>query len=74
MVAAVEAVGLVERSRSCSDGRRSTVRITGAGLQLLETSRRWQQKMFDELTGGWSDRDRRRFAGYLARLAAEVGA
>jgi DNA-binding MarR family transcriptional regulator len=74
MVAAVEAAGLVERSRSCSDGRRSAVRITGTGLQLLETSRRWQQTVFDELTGGWSDRDRRQFAGYLARLAAEVGA
>jgi len=28
--------------------------------------------VFDELTGSWSDR--RQFAGYLARLAAEVGA
>jgi len=30
--------------------------------------------VFDELTGSWSDRDRRQFAGYLARLAAEVRA
>jgi DNA-binding MarR family transcriptional regulator len=74
MVAAVEAAGFVERSRSGSDGRRSAVRVTGEGLQLLQTSRRWQQSMFDELTGGWSARDRQQFAGYLDRLACEVGA
>jgi DNA-binding MarR family transcriptional regulator len=74
MVAAVEAAGLVERSRSFSDGRRSAVRITRTGFQLLETSRHWQQRMFDELTDGWSDRDRRQFAGYLDRLASQVGA
>ena len=74
MVAAVEAAGFAERSRSGSDGRRSVVRVTETGMQLLETSREWQQRMFDELTSGWSKRDRRQFGGYLDRLAAEVGA
>ena len=74
MVAAVEAAGFVERSRSASDGRRSVVRVTGTGRHLLETSRAWQQQMFDELTSGWSKRDRRQFARYLDRLASQVGA
>ena len=74
MVAAVEAAGFAQRSRSGSDGRRSVVQISGTGLQLLQTSRRWQRRMFDELTRGWSERDREQFAGYLERLASEVGA
>jgi DNA-binding MarR family transcriptional regulator len=74
MVAAVEAAGFAERSRSGSDGRRSVVRVTGTGRQFLESSREWQQRMFHELTSGWSERDRRQFAGYLDRLASQVGA
>jgi DNA-binding MarR family transcriptional regulator len=74
MVAAVEAAGFVDRSRSGSDGRRSAVRVTEAGRRLLETSHHWQQTMFDELTSGWSERERQQFAGYLDRLASEVGA
>ncbi len=73
MVAAVEAAGFVERSRSSVDGRRSVVRVTGAGQQLLEVSLRWQRQMFEELTIGWSEQDRQQFAGYLDRLASQLG-
>lgn len=74
MVTAAEAAGYVERSQSTADARRSVVQVSKSGQQLLEASRRWQQATFQELTADWSTRDRERLAGYLARLAAQIGA
>jgi len=64
---------VVQRAIEVSQSR-SGILTSVDKANVLETSRLWHQKVFDELTGGWSARDRRQFAGYLARLAAEVGA
>jgi DNA-binding MarR family transcriptional regulator len=74
MVAAAEERGYLERRRASSDARRSELALTRPGQQLLEDSRHWQQAKFLELTAAWSAGDRTRFAGYLERLAREVGA
>jgi DNA-binding MarR family transcriptional regulator len=74
MVAAAAAAGYVERSRATADGRRSVLRLTPAGRALIDSSRRWQRDTFAELTATWEEKDRAQFAGYLQRLAAEVGA
>ena len=74
MVAAAVDAGYVERGRAASDARRAVLRLTRAGRGLIESSQRWQQSMFEELTAEWDERDRERFAGYLRRLATQVGA
>lgn len=65
--------GYLTRTASERDRRRVCLRLTERGHELLAGSRRWQRRAFDELTEGWDDHDRRLFAGYLRRLADEMG-
>ncbi|OLT20380.1 hypothetical protein BJF78_09755 [Pseudonocardia sp. CNS-139] len=74
MVAAASAEGYLLRARSPEDARRSVVTPTDAGRELTAAARAWQRTTFTELTAHWDAADRERFAGYLARLATEVGA
>ncbi len=74
MVAAAMQGGYVERGRSETDRRRSALALTAEGRALLDSSRRWQQARFAELTRHWDDHDRTAFAHYLGRLAREVRA
>jgi DNA-binding MarR family transcriptional regulator len=74
MVAAAEASGFLERRRSESDARVTRVRLTVEGDALIAAAEEWQRHVFAELTAGWAGEDRERFAGYLQRLAAQVGA
>jgi DNA-binding MarR family transcriptional regulator len=73
MVAAAAGRGYVERARTGADARRTVLRLTPAGRELIEASHRWQRDRFAELTASWDDEDRARFAAYLQRLATEVG-
>jgi DNA-binding MarR family transcriptional regulator len=74
MVRDAVAAGYLTRVASERDRRRARLRPTPSGRDLLGGSRRWQRQVFDELTATWDRRDRRRFAGYLERLAEELGA
>ncbi|MEV6908776.1 MarR family winged helix-turn-helix transcriptional regulator [Amycolatopsis sp. NPDC051071] len=74
MVTAATEEGYLERRQAGSDARRSVVALTTAGLDLLHHSHQWQRAKFVELTAGWNSADRTRFAGYLERLASEIGA
>ncbi|MGI5228662.1 MarR family winged helix-turn-helix transcriptional regulator [Actinoallomurus sp. CA-142502] len=74
MVRDAVAAGYLVRSAAERDRRRASLRLTAEGRALLEGSRRWQRRTFAELTAGWDDADRERFAGYLRRLADEQGA
>ena len=74
MVAAAEASGFLERRRSESDARVTRVRLTAEGDALIAAAEEWQRLAFADLTADWADEDRERFAGYLQRLAAQVGA
>jgi DNA-binding MarR family transcriptional regulator len=74
MVAAAAEEGYLERRQACSDARRSVMALTTAGQGVLQHAHQWQRAKFVELTAGWSSSDRTRFAGYLERLAREVGA
>ncbi|WP_067700222.1 MarR family winged helix-turn-helix transcriptional regulator [Nocardia jejuensis] len=64
--------GYLVRGDSVRDRRRVVVRLTDSGHDLLIASHDWQRQCFDQLTAAWSERDRRRFAGYLQRLADET--
>jgi DNA-binding MarR family transcriptional regulator len=74
MVRDAVAAGYLVRAASARDRRSAALRLTGEGRALLEGSRAWQRRAFAELTAGWAPEDRRRFAGYLERLAREQGA
>ncbi|GAA3713121.1 MarR family winged helix-turn-helix transcriptional regulator [Nonomuraea antimicrobica] len=66
--------GYLARATSEHDRRRASLRLTERGHDLLAGSRAWQVDAFAELTASWDEQDRRRFAGYLRRLADEAGA
>jgi DNA-binding MarR family transcriptional regulator len=74
MVRDAVAAGYLVRAASAHDRRSAALRLTREGRALLEGSRAWQRRAFAELTAGWQEEDRRRFAGYLERLAREQGA
>jgi DNA-binding MarR family transcriptional regulator len=71
MVADAVAAGYVTRQPDPADARRVVLAATSAGRTLLGQARAWQQRVFQELTAGWSAADRERFGGYLVRLVHE---
>ncbi|MDJ1136121.1 MarR family winged helix-turn-helix transcriptional regulator [Streptomyces iconiensis] len=44
-----------------NDGRRRRATVTPSGLTLLKRAHDWQEQVFDELTEGWSEQQRRDF-------------
>ena len=70
LAAAVEA-GLVTKAVSPTDGRRTELRATASGRELLTSARAWQRETFTRLVADWPAQDARRFAGYLQRLATQ---
>lgn len=74
MVKDAAAAGYLTREESEEDKRRTVVRLTAEGSELLAGARQWQQRAFDELTATWSPKDKAQFAGYLRRMAGELGA
>jgi DNA-binding MarR family transcriptional regulator len=71
MLAAAVQAGLVSKTVSPLDARRTDLTATAAGHALLEAARSWQQETFAQLVADWPAEDARRFAGYLQRLAAQ---
>jgi len=71
MLAAAVAAGLVTKTVSPADGRRTELRATASGSELLASARAWQRETFTQLVADWPVEDARRFAGYLERLAAQ---
>jgi DNA-binding MarR family transcriptional regulator len=71
MLAEAVAAGLVTKTVSPQDARRTELGITPAGRELLAAARAWQDDAFARLVAGWPAADARRLAGYLQRLAAE---
>jgi len=74
MLSDAVAAGDVSRRADRLDSRRSVLDLTAAGRVRLDGARARQGDTFAELTAAWLPEDRDRFAGYLARLANEVGA
>lgn len=72
MVRDATTAGYLTRRESEFDRRRTALHLTPAGRHLLADAHDWQREVFDRLTGNWSPADRRRFAGYLQRLADEL--
>jgi DNA-binding MarR family transcriptional regulator len=73
MLGAAVSAGLVTKTVSAQDARRTDLAITPAGGQLLAAARAWQEQTFRQLVADWPAADARRFAAYLQRLAAQQG-
>jgi DNA-binding MarR family transcriptional regulator len=73
MVRAAAEAGYLVRAESEQDRRRVLLRLTDKGQDLLAGARDWQNRMFDELTETWPEHDRAQFAGYLRKLAGQLG-
>lgn len=72
MIADAVRDGYLVRDTSTSDARRARLSLTEAGEEFLSTSHEHQEQVFAALVAHWPAEDRRRFAGYLERLAREV--
>lgn len=71
MVAQAATAGYVHKELSPQDARRTVLRPTPAGEELLDAARAWQEQVFRQLTAGWQPGDVERLAGYLRRLAID---
>jgi DNA-binding MarR family transcriptional regulator len=71
MLAAAVAAGLVTKTVSPQDARRTELALTPAGAEMLAAARAWQEQTFRRLTAEWPAEDARRFASYLVRLARQ---
>jgi len=61
--------GYVQRAASASDGRRTVLKLSPAGVELRERFGRLQRETFEQITSAWSDADRLTFARLLVRYA-----
>lgn len=69
LVAQAVRLGSVQRVASQQDGRRIHLGLTERGDQLLATSRRFQQAVFEQLTQQWSQHDKHELARLMIKLA-----
>ncbi|EHS52747.1 transcriptional regulator, MarR family [Rhizobium sp. PDO1-076] len=66
--------GLLERAASQEDGRRSIVRMTAAGKQVLEQIEEIKQELIVEATAGWPQEDIVKFAALYDRFTVGLEA
>nr|WP_237370700.1 MarR family winged helix-turn-helix transcriptional regulator [Rhizobium sp. SL42] len=66
--------GLLERAASQEDGRRSIVRMTEAGKQVLEQIEEIKRELIIEATAGWPQDDIARFATLYDRFTVGLEA
>jgi DNA-binding MarR family transcriptional regulator len=71
MLSAAVSAGLVVKTVSPEDARRTELALTPAGDRLLADARAWQDQTFATLVADWPAADARLFAIYLKRLAAQ---
>lgn len=66
--------GYVTVTTTPSDGRRREVAVTPRGRTVLQQAHAWQERVFDELTEGWSRRRRDDFQSAMVDLMARSAA
>ncbi|MBT0992867.1 MarR family transcriptional regulator [Cellulomonas sp. DKR-3] len=64
----MEAAGYVERGRDESDGRRSVIAVSAAGLDALAATRHARAEVYGEVLAGWSAQELDTLATSLRRL------
>lgn len=73
MVADCIDTGYLRRDASATDGRRTVLSLTPAGIELRDRFRKLQREAFEQITAAWSERDRVEFARLLVRYAEDSG-
>jgi DNA-binding MarR family transcriptional regulator len=73
-VRALEEAGFVARSTDPADARAALVSVTAAGLEAFQETQVRRTALLEEVLGGWSETDRRRFAELLSRFNVELEA
>ena len=71
-IAALEKLGLVERTADPEDLRGQIIRASAAGEQLLSDVREQRHAAFLERLADWPDDDLERFSAYLALYNARI--
>lgn len=62
------AAGLIQRTRAERDGRARQCVLTPEGEELLAAARKWQEHVFNLLTVGWTDVEKRSFVEMMRRI------
>ena len=70
LVSSAVDAGLVTMTAGRADGRRREAAVTRAGRLALRQAHAWQEKIFAELTAGWSRQRRDDFQSAMADLIA----
>ncbi|GAA1690792.1 hypothetical protein GCM10009733_103750 [Nonomuraea maheshkhaliensis] len=74
LVKAAALAGYLAIGASEADGRQRQATLTSAGRTLLDQAHDWQERVFDRLTEGWSERRRREFQQAMTDLIERSGA
>ena len=72
-LARLEELGLVERSRSASDGRVRLLEPSAAGKRMLADFARTRRKLLEEHFKDWSAQERAQLIQLLKKLAKSAG-
>ena len=51
-----------------TDGRQRQAKVSSSGHTMLEQAHDWQEQVFDRLTEGWSEQQRRDFQQAMTDL------
>lgn len=70
MVSDCISVGLVQRTASQDDGRRTVLKLTTAGAELRDRFRTKYRQTFEHITVDWTTHDRLEFVRLLLRYVA----
>lgn len=68
LVKSATEAGYLSMRASATDGRQRQATVTSSGHTLLAQAHDWQEQVFDRLTRGWSERQRRDFQQAMTDL------
>jgi DNA-binding MarR family transcriptional regulator len=68
LVRSAVAAGYLSMRAAGTDARRRPATLTPSGHAVLEQAHAWQERVFDRLTEGWSERRRRDFQQAMSDL------
>ncbi|MEU0070673.1 MarR family winged helix-turn-helix transcriptional regulator [Streptomyces sp. NPDC006332] len=68
LVKSATEAGYLTMQPSETDGRRRQVTVTPSGHLKLQQAHEWQERVFDRLTEGWGDQQRRDFQQAMTHL------
>ncbi|MFI7635996.1 MarR family winged helix-turn-helix transcriptional regulator [Nonomuraea sp. NPDC049400] len=68
LVKSATEAGYLTMQASDADGRRRQATLTSFGHTMLDQAHDWQEQVFDRLTEGWSEQQRRNFRQAMTEL------